>query len=70
MVASTMAYSMSGSSGQASNSRVKASAFTQARHRLNTVFQRPNNLGRSRQGDPVRTIQSTARASERYGLLS
>src|SRR5690554_3730287 len=40
MVASTMAYSMSGSSEHASKIRAKTSAFTQSRYRLKTVFQR------------------------------
>src|SRR6187401_1721195 len=39
MVASTMAYSMSGSSETASNSRFQISAFTQSRKRVNTLFQ-------------------------------
>src|ERR1700732_3221998 len=41
MVASTMAYSMSGASEQASKSLVKTSALTQSRYRLKTVFQLP-----------------------------
>src|SRR5271167_4544644 len=68
MVASTMAYSMSGSSEQASKSRTKTSAFTQSRYRLKTVFQRPKNSGRSRHGLPVRTIQSTASRNTRLSL--
>jgi len=39
MVASTMAYSMSGSSEAASNSRFQISAFTQSRKRVYTLFQ-------------------------------
>src|SRR5712671_8056673 len=39
MVASTMAYSMSGSSDAASNSRFQISAFTQSRKRVYTLFQ-------------------------------
>src|SRR5215217_5438384 len=65
MVASTMAYSISGSSEAASNSRVKTSAFTQSRYRLKTVFQRPNSGGRSRQGLPVRAIHNTASTNRR-----
>src|SRR5208337_3829514 len=60
IVASTMAYSMSGSSETASNIRLKTSALTQCRNRLNTVFQGPNSAGRSRQGLPVRAIYKTA----------
>src|SRR3954470_22199471 len=65
MVASTMAYSMSGSSEAASKSRLKISAFTQSRYRLKTVFQGPNRGGRSRQGLPVRAIHSTASTNRR-----
>src|SRR6478752_6151197 len=65
MVASTMAYSMSGSSEAASKSRLKMSAFTQSRYRLKTVFQRPKNAGRSRQGLPVRAIHNTASTNRR-----
>src|SRR3981189_2618768 len=39
MVASTMAYSMSGSSETASNRRFHTSAFTQPRKRVKTLFQ-------------------------------
>src|SRR6266702_3214649 len=65
MVASTMAYSMSGSSETASKSRLKTSAFTQSRYRLKTVFQGPNSLGRSRHGLPVRAIHNTASTKRR-----
>jgi hypothetical protein len=65
MVASTMAYSMSGWSEQASKSRMKTSALTQSRYRLKTVFQLPKKAGRSRHGLPVRTIQSTASTKRR-----
>src|SRR5260370_31842997 len=44
MVASTLAYSMSGSSEAASQSRLKTSAFTHSPYRLNTPFPRPNNV--------------------------
>jgi hypothetical protein len=60
-----MAYSMSGSSEQASKSRLKTSALAQSRYRLNTVFHLPKKAGRSRQGLPVRTIQSTASTKRR-----
>src|SRR5215217_6501917 len=65
MVASTVAYSMSGSSEAASKSRSKTSARTQSRYRLKTVFQRPNSGGRSRQGLPVRAIHSIASTNRR-----
>src|SRR6188472_830807 len=65
MVASTMAYSMSGSSEQASKSRMNTSALTQSRYRLKTVFQWPNADGRSRQGLPVRAIHNTASTNRR-----
>src|SRR6188768_1610134 len=65
MVASTMAYSMSGWPEQASKSRMKTSALTQSRYRLKTVFQFPKKAGRSRHGLPVRTIQSTASMNRR-----
>src|SRR3954454_5848515 len=65
IVASTMAYSMSGSSETASNSRLNTSARTQSRYRLKTLFQRPNRGGRSRQGLPVRVIHNTASTKRR-----
>src|SRR6201997_3163722 len=68
MVASTMAYSMSGSSETASNSRFQISAFAQSRKRVNTLFQWPNEGGRSRQGLPVRAIHSTASTNSRLSL--
>src|SRR5215213_1419494 len=68
MVASTMAYSMSGSSETASNNRRQTSAFTQSRKRVKTLFQFPNAGGRSRQGLPVRAIHSTASTNRRLFL--
>src|SRR5215216_6909732 len=65
MVASTIAYSMSGSSEAASKSRSKTSARTQSRYRLKTVFQGPNSGGRSRHGLPVRAIHNTASTKRR-----
>src|SRR5271168_1370400 len=65
MVASTMAYSMSGSSETASKSRLKTSAFTHQRNRANTVFHLPNIAGRSRQGLPVLAIHNTASRNNR-----
>src|SRR3954467_1918087 len=63
-----MAYSMSGSSETASNSRLKTLAFTQSRKRVKTLFQWPNESGRSRHGLPVRTIHSTASTNSRLSL--
>src|SRR3954462_724478 len=68
MVASTRAYSRSGSSETASNRRCQTSAFTQSRKRVKTLFQWPNKGGRSRQGLPVRTIHSTASTNRRLSL--
>src|SRR3954462_15641212 len=68
MVASTRAYSMSGSSETASNNRCQTPAFTQSRKRVKTLFQCPNEGGRSRQGLPVRTIHSTASTNSRLSL--
>src|SRR5215218_1003431 len=68
MVASTIAYSMSGSSETASNNRCQTPAFTQSRKRVKTLFQFPNEGGRSRQGLPVRTIHSTASTNRRLFL--
>src|SRR6202521_2960491 len=68
MVASTIAYSMSGSSERASNSRFQTSAFTQSRNRVNTLFQWPNEPGRSRHGLPVRAIHKTASTNSRLSL--
>src|SRR3954464_2035049 len=68
MVASTRAYSRSGSSETASNSRCQTPAFTQSRKRVKTLFQWPNDGGRSRQGLPVRAIHSTASTNRRLFL--
>src|SRR5436190_8453057 len=68
MVASTMAYSMSGSSETASNRRFHTSALTQSRNRVNTLFQWPNEGGRSRHGLPVRAIHNTASTNRRLSL--
>ncbi len=68
MVASTMAYSMSGSPLTASNRRTKTSAFTQSRKRLNTVFHLPKCSGKSRHGLPVRTIHKTASTNNRLSV--
>src|SRR5262249_30439110 len=60
IVVSTMAYSMSESSETASNSRFQTPAIAQSRKRVYTLFQLPNEAGRSRQGLPVRAIHRTA----------
>src|SRR3982750_4476283 len=68
MVASTMAYSRSGSSETASNNCCQTPAFTQSQKRVNTLFQCPNDGGRSRQGLPVRTTHKTASTNRRLSL--
>src|SRR3954464_5856906 len=68
MVASTRAYSRSGSSETASNSRCQTFAFTQSRKRVKMLFQCPNEGGRSRQGLPVRTTHKTASTNRRLSL--
>src|SRR3712207_328257 len=68
MVASTRAYSRSGSFVTASNNRRQTSALTRSRKRVNTLFQCPNKGGRSRQGLPVRTTHKTASANRRLSL--
>src|SRR4051812_23007547 len=68
MVASTRAYSRSGSSETASNNRCQTFAFTQSRKRVKMLFQCPNEGGRSRQGLPVRTTHKTAPTNRRLSL--
>lgn len=51
--------------GHTSNSRFQISAFAQSRKRVRTLFQWPNEGGRSRQGLPVRAIHSTASTNSR-----
>ena len=65
MVASIMAYSISGSSDTASNIRSKTPATHQSRNRRKAVLQLPNSVGRSRQGLPVRAFQRTASKNKR-----
>src|SRR5262249_21282530 len=65
MVASTIAYSMWGSWETAWNSRFQTPAFAQSRKRVKTLFQWPNEGGRSRQGLPVRAIHRTASTNRR-----
>src|SRR4051812_26896774 len=68
MVASTRAYSRSGSPETASNNRCQTPAFTQSRKRVKTLFQFPNAGGRSRHGLPVRTTHKTASTNRRLFL--
>ena len=58
MVESTIRYSKSGSSESASKMRHQTFLALQRLKRRKTLFQSPNTLGRSRQGEPVRTIHS------------
>src|ERR1700722_19696517 len=59
MVESTIRYSKSGSSDIASKIRRQTPLMLHRLKRRNTLFQSPNASGRSRQGEPVRTIHST-----------
>src|SRR5271154_5073311 len=59
MVESTIRYSKSGSSDIASKIRRQTPLMLQRLKRRNTLFQSPNASGRSRHGEPVRTIHST-----------
>ena len=52
-------------SDKASKIRLKTSALTQSRKRLNTVFHLPKYVGKSRHGLPVRAIQNTASKNSR-----
>src|SRR5918997_4756540 len=68
MVPSTRAYSKSGSSDRHAKTRSNTPPFTRRRNRWKTLFQRPNPLGRSRQGAPDRTRHSTASRNSRLSL--
>jgi transposase len=59
MVLSTIRYSKSGSSDMASKMRRHTPLSLQRLNRRNTLFHSPKTSGRSRQGEPVRTIHST-----------
>src|ERR1700691_5996515 len=59
MVESTIKYSKSGSSDIASKMRHQTPLMLHRLKRRNTLFQSPNASGRSRQGEPVRTIHKT-----------
>src|SRR5215213_8552185 len=68
MVPSTRAYSKSGSPDRRSKSRSNTPARAQRRKRCKTLFQRPNAVGRSRHGRPVRTRHSTASRNSRLSF--
>src|SRR6185312_15548158 len=59
MVLSTIRYSKSGSSDIASKMRRHTPLQLQRLNRRNTLFHSPKASGRSRHGEPVRTIHST-----------
>src|ERR1700729_3831114 len=59
MVESMIRYSKSGSSDTAAKIRRQTPLRLHRLKRRNTLFQSPNACGRSRQGEPVRTIHST-----------
>src|SRR3990170_3471353 len=59
IVESTIRYSKSGSSEIAAKMRHQTPLWLPRLKRLKTLFHSPNASGRSRQGDPVRTIHST-----------
>src|SRR5258705_8777585 len=59
MVESMIRYSKSGSSDIASKILDQTRLMLHRLKRRNTLFQSPNASGRSRQGEPVRTIHST-----------
>src|SRR5262245_21667373 len=59
MVESMIRYSKSGSSDSAAKIRCHTPLRLQRLKRLKTLFHSPNVAGKSRQGAPVRTIQST-----------
>src|SRR5262249_9978391 len=59
IVESTIRYSKSGSSESASKMRHQTRLVLHRLKRRKTLFHSPNTSGRSRQGEPVRTIQST-----------
>ena len=65
MVPSMIAYSKSGSPDKAAKILSKTPAKAQRRKRTNVEFHFPNAAGRSRQGDPVRAIHSTASRKRR-----
>src|SRR3984957_2253033 len=60
MVASIIAYSLSGSSAKALKRLSQTPFFAQRENRVWTFFQAPNRSGRSRHGAPERNFQITA----------
>ena len=68
IVASTIAYSMSGCSLTASNRRWNTSALTQSLKRLNTVFPLAELWRQVSPGLPVRAIHSTASTKRRLSV--
>src|SRR3954451_16725491 len=69
MVESTIRYSKSGSSDIASKIRHQTPLTLHRLKRRNTLFQSPNASGRSRQGEPVRTIHNTPSTNILRALL-
>lgn len=65
MVESTISYSKSGSSDIAAKMRHQMPLRLQQLKRRKALCQLPNTSGKSRQGEPVRTIQSTASTNMR-----
>ncbi|CUX14259.1 hypothetical protein AGR4C_Cc150055 [Agrobacterium tumefaciens str. Kerr 14] len=65
IVLSTIRYSKSLSSDIASKRRHQTPFWLQRLKRRKTLFQSPNTSGRSRQGEPVRTIHRTASTNMR-----
>ena len=65
MVPSMIAYSKSGSADKLAKIRSKVPFKAHRRKRWKTEFQLPNAAGRSRHGDPVRAIHSTASRNSR-----
>src|SRR6516225_3774723 len=65
MVESMIKYSKSGLSTNALKMRSQTPFLAQRRKRWKTLFQLPNDGGRSRQGAPARAIQSTASTNRR-----
>ena len=69
-VASIMSHSKSGSSSTTSSSRSQIPLSRQRQNRRWVFFQSPNSGGRSRQGAPVRRIQTTALMNRRLSLAT
>src|SRR5690606_32472972 len=65
LVLATIRYSKSGSSDIADKMRHRTPLRLQRLKRPKTLFHSPNTSGRSRQGEPVRTIHNTASTTMR-----